>query len=61
MLRRRAMTTETHHRVRAPRPRSMRPVPLRSAWDRAIADFCTAWDLSHAERVILALDRKSVV
>jgi len=55
MLRRRAMTTETHHRVRAPRPRSMRPVPLRSAWDRAIADFCTAWDLSRAERVILAL------
>jgi hypothetical protein len=33
----------------------MGPVPLRSVWDRAVADFCTAWDLSRAERAVLAL------
>ena len=64
MLRRRAMTTDTHDPVRIPagqaralreRPRRARSVPLRSAWDRAVVDFCAAWDLSRAERVILAL------
>ena len=55
MLRRRGMTTETHHRARVMRLWRTRPVPLRSIWERAVADFCTAWDLSRAERVILAL------
>jgi len=47
--------TARETRERRERPRRLRPVPLRSAWDRAVVEFCTAWDLSRAERVILAI------